>query len=119
MPHAVFGHPQIAAVGATEQELREAGVKYLTKVQAYGDVAYGWALNDDAHFVKLISDERAEHLLGAHIIGPQASTLLQPLVQAMSFGLGIREMARGQYWIHPALTEVIENALLGLVEQAG
>ncbi len=119
VPHAVFGHPQIAAVGATEQELREAGVKYLTKVQAYGDVAYGWALNDDAHFVKLISDERAEHLLGAHIIGPQASTLLQPLVQAMSFGLGIREMARGQYWIHPALTEVIENALLGLVEQAG
>ena len=37
----------------------------------------------------------------------------------MSFGLGIEEMARGQYWIHPALTEVVENALLGLVEQAG
>ncbi|WP_420174192.1 mycothione reductase [Luteococcus sp. OSA5] len=117
VPHAIFTDPQIAAVGATEQELREQGVEYLAKVQQYGDVAYGWAMEDQQHFVKLLSDPQAEKLLGAHIIGPQASTLLQPLVQAMSFGLGIEEMARGQYWIHPALTEVIENALLGLVEQ--
>ena len=40
--------------------------------------------------------------------------MIQPLIQAMSFGLGAREMARGQYWIHPALPEVVENALLGL-----
>ncbi|MEL4503739.1 mycothione reductase [Luteococcus sp. H138] len=118
IPHAIFTHPQIAAVGATEDELRQAGTPYLAKVQAYGDVAYGWALEDQEHFVKLLSDDKAEHLLGAHIIGPQASTLIQPIVQAMSFGVGIEEMARGQYWIHPALTEVVENALLGLVEQA-
>lgn len=118
IPHAIFTDPQIASVGATEQQLRQAGARYLVTVQDYGDVAYGWALEDQDHCVKLISDERAERLLGAHIIGPQAATLLQPLVQAMSFGLGIQEMARGQYWIHPALTEVVENALLGLVEQA-
>jgi mycothione reductase len=53
-------------------------------------------------------------LLGAHIIGPQAPTLLQPLIQAMSFGLDARSMARGQYWIHPAMPELIENALLNL-----
>ena len=47
-------------------------------------------------------------------MGEQASTLIQPLIQAMSFGLGVRDMARGQYWIHPALTEVVENALLAL-----
>ncbi len=47
-------------------------------------------------------------------MGEQAATLIQPLVQAMSFGLDAREMARGQYWIHPALTEVVENALLAL-----
>ncbi|GAB2493984.1 mycothione reductase [Luteococcus sediminum] len=119
VPHAIFTDPQIASVGATEQELRQAGTPYLSKVQAYGDVAYGWAMEDQHHFVKLLSDPEAKQLLGAHVIGPQASTLLQPLVQAMSFGLGIEEMARGQYWIHPALTEVVENALLGLVEQAG
>ena len=47
-------------------------------------------------------------------MGPQASTLIQPLVQAMSFGQTVHDVARGQYWIHPALTEVVENALLGL-----
>ena len=47
-------------------------------------------------------------------MGEQAATLIQPLIQAMSFGLGVHEMARGQYWIHPALTEVVENALLKL-----
>ena len=57
---------------------------------------------------------RTKKLLGAHILGPQASTLIQPLIQAMSFGLDVPSMARGQYWIHPALTEVVENALLGL-----
>jgi mycothione reductase len=40
--------------------------------------------------------------------------MIQPLIQAMSFGLGVREMARGQYWIHPAMIEVVENALLAL-----
>jgi mycothione reductase len=47
-------------------------------------------------------------------MGPQASTLIQPVIQAMSFGLGAKEMASGQYWIHPGLPEVVENALLGL-----
>ena len=53
-------------------------------------------------------------ILGAHIMGHQASSLIQPLVQAMNFDLPAQDMARGQYWIHPALPEVVENALLGL-----
>jgi mycothione reductase len=47
-------------------------------------------------------------------MGPEASIVIQPLIQALSFGLGAHEMATGQYWIHPALPEVVENALLGL-----
>jgi mycothione reductase len=47
-------------------------------------------------------------------MGPQSSVLIQPLIQAMSFGLPVRDMAHGQYWIHPALSEVVENALLKL-----
>jgi mycothione reductase len=47
-------------------------------------------------------------------MGPQASNLIQPLIQGMSFGQTAHEVARGQYWIHPALGEVVENALLGL-----
>ena len=60
------------------------------------------------------SETATGRLLGAHIMGHQASSIIQPLIQAMSFGLPTPQMARGQYWIHPALPEVVENALLDL-----
>ncbi|NYI71520.1 mycothione reductase [Naumannella cuiyingiana] len=114
IPHAIFTDPQIASVGLTEQDAVGGGVPHVIAIQDYGAVAYGWALEDTDHLVKLIADPDGGQLLGCHIMGPQASTLIQPLVQAMTFGLPAREMARGQYWIHPALTEVVENALLAL-----
>ena len=114
VPHAVFSDPQIAAVGATEQQLKAEGRPYVVAVQDYASVAYGWAMEDTGHFVKLLADKTTKRLLGAHIIGPEASVLIQPLIQAMSFGLDVPSMARGQYWIHPSLAEVVENALLGL-----
>ncbi|MPZ84240.1 MAG: mycothione reductase [Actinophytocola sp.] len=114
VPHAVFTAPQVASVGLTEQEARTRGVRYVTSTQDYGGIAYGWAMEDTTGFAKLLADPTTGQLLGAHIIGPQASTLIQPLIQAMSFGLDARSMARGQYWIHPAMPELIENALLSL-----
>ncbi|MGO1973028.1 MAG: mycothione reductase [Propionibacteriaceae bacterium] len=114
VPHAVFSEPQVASVGLTEQEAEERGLSYVTAVQEYGTVAYGWAMEDTRHFAKLLADPATGRLLGAHIIGYQASLLIQPLIQAMSFGLSAPEMARGQYWIHPALPELVENALLAL-----
>ncbi|GAY07913.1 mycothione reductase [Pseudonocardia sp. N23] len=114
VPSAVFTEPQLAGVGLTETECRAAGLDYVTKVQAFGDVAYGWAMEDTTGLCKLIAERGTGRLLGAHIMGPQASTLIQPLIQAMTFGLDARTMATGQYWIHPALPEVVENALLGL-----
>ncbi len=116
VPHAVFSNPQVACVGATEEQLRAWGTRYVVSRQRYADVAYGWALEDETHYVKLLADPGTWHLLGAHIIGPQAPTLIQPLIQAMSFGQRVDELARGQYWIHPALPEVVENALLGLLD---
>ncbi|MDR1710955.1 MAG: mycothione reductase [Propionibacteriaceae bacterium] len=106
VPRAVFSGPEVAWVGATEQELR--GQPYAATVREYSSVAYGWALEDTDHFVKLLTDKGI--LLGAHIVGPQAATLLQPLIGAM--GRNAHDVARGQYWIHPALAEVVENALL-------
>ena len=87
---------------------------FRSQIQDYGDVAYGWAMEDTTGIVKLIAERGSGCLLGAHIMGHQASSIIQPLIQAMSFGLTAAEMARGQYWIHPALPEVVENALLGL-----
>ncbi|WP_028708833.1 mycothione reductase [Propionicicella superfundia] len=114
VPHAVFSGPCVASVGLTEREAAEQGLRYSTFTQRYADVAYGWAMEDDGHVVKLVADRGTGMLLGAHILGPQASVLIQPLIQAMSTGLDARTMARGQYWIHPSLSEVVENALLGL-----
>jgi mycothione reductase len=113
VPSAVFTHPQVASVGAREQDLREAGTAYVAKVQGYGDVAFGWAMEDTTGFAKVLAAPDGT-LLGAHFLGPQASSLIQVLVQAMVFGQKAQEVATGQYWIHPALPELIENALLGL-----
>ncbi|GAB88825.1 mycothione reductase [Gordonia rhizosphera] len=114
VPAAVFTHPQIACVGLTEEEALERGLDITVKIQDYGDVAYGWAMEDTTGFCKLIAERRSGRLLGCHILGPQAPTVIQPVIQAMSFGLDARAMARGQFWIHPAMPEVLENALLGL-----
>lgn len=113
IPYAVFCDPQLASVGVTEQELRASRTPYLVGVQRYADVAYGWAMEDlGVHVAKVLVDPDTLQLLGCHILGPHASTLIQPAIQARATGLDARTMARGQYWIHPALSEVLENALL-------
>ncbi|QHN26160.1 mycothione reductase [Gordonia pseudamarae] len=114
VPGAVFTDPQVASVGLTESQARAAGHDITVKVQNYGDVAYGWAMEDTTGLCKVIAERGTGRILGCHILGPQASTVIQPVIQAMSFGLDARRMARGQYWIHPAMPEVLENALLGL-----
>ncbi|HYN67638.1 MAG TPA: mycothione reductase [Ornithinibacter sp.] len=113
IPHAVFGHPQVAAFGPTAAELDAAGTPYVTATQSVGDIAYGWALEDTTGLLTVHADHDGR-ILAAHAIGPHASTVIQPLVQAASFGQRAHDVARGQYWIHPALAEVVENALLGL-----
>lgn len=114
VPAAIFTHPQIATVGMTESQAREHGHNVTTKVQGYGDVAYGWAMEDTTGICKLIADKDTGRLLGAHYMGPQASTLIQQMITVLAFDLDVRQFAAKQYWIHPALPEVTENALLGL-----
>ena len=114
VPAAVFSRPQIATVGETEEELRNREAAFVSHTHFYGATAYGWALNDETSFVKVLAEAHSHQILGAHIMGPEASMIIQPLIQAMSFGQRTEDVAQHQYWIHPALTEVVENALLGL-----
>ena len=114
VPHAVFSDPQVASVGLTEQEARRLGIDHTTAVREYADTAYGWALEDTTSFVKVIADPHTRTLLGAHIIGPQAAVLLQPLLQAMMLGHTVDQLAHHVLYVHPALTEVLEQALLEL-----
>ena len=114
VPHAVFGDPQVAAVGLTEAEARASGRDVLVGARPYSATAYGWALEDTTSFLKVIVDARDRTILGAHVIGPDAALLLQPLLQAMMLGQTADQVARDVLYIHPALTEVVEQALLEL-----
>jgi mycothione reductase len=115
-PHAVFGSPQIGAVGLTESQAVALDRPVSVISHAYIGAAYGWALEDTSGFCKLIGDPATRTLLGAHVIGYQASLLVQLLVQGMHLGSTVDEIAIGQVWIHPALSEVVEQALLKLID---
>ncbi len=114
VPHAVFANPQVAAAGLTEREARAAGLDITVATRYYRDTAYGWAMEDTTSFCKLVAETSTRRLLGAHIIGPHAPTLLQQLVQAMRFGISARDLLSNQMWTHPAMPEVIEQALIEL-----
>lgn len=117
VPAAVFSNPQIAFVGCTEEKAKDRGCDFVVGRRDYAGTAYGWALADETSFAKVLVDRSSGLILGAHIIGPQAAALIQPLIQAIQFDQTAEQLARAQYWIHPALTEVVENALLDALEQ--
>ncbi|MDF2824979.1 MAG: pyruvate/2-oxoglutarate dehydrogenase complex, dihydrolipoamide dehydrogenase component, partial [Mycobacterium sp.] len=114
IPSAVFTTPQMASVGITEEQAREDHPGYLVSSFPYDEVAYGWALQETSGRCKVIADGETGQILGAHIIGSQAATLIQTFVIAMEFGLDAHSLATRPYWPHPALTEVVQNALLNL-----
>ena len=108
MPFAVFASPEVAGVGATEADLDG---DYAVRTYEYGDTARGDAMHADG-FVKVIIDLEGE-ILGCHIIGPEASNLIQEVVVAMTAGSGtVRDIREGIH-IHPALSEVVQRAFSG------
>ena len=114
LPHAVFSNPQVASVGFTEEQLLDTGVEYVSAVEEYSDVAYGWAMEEKFGMCKIIADPHSGLILGAHILGPQASTLIHQLIQGIKFEQTVSELATDFLYVHPALSEIIENALIKL-----
>ncbi len=116
VPSAVFSSPQVATVGLTEQDAEQQGRTFRVGRRDYAGTAYGWAMVDETGFAKVLVDDVTGLIIGAHVIGPQASSIIQPLVQAMQFDQRADDVARQVFYIHPALTEVIENALLDALD---
>jgi mycothione reductase len=116
VPSAVFSNPQVATVGLTEQNAEKQGRRFRVGQRDYAGTAYGWAMVDETGFAKVLVDEETGLIIGAHVIGPQASSIIQPLVQAMQFDQRAEDVARQVFYIHPALTEVVENALLDALD---
>jgi mycothione reductase len=113
VPHAVFTYPEAAGVGMKESEAVEKYGKdgVLIGFYKYEDTAKGEAMAAKGYFVKVIMEKEGEKILGAHLVGPYASMLIQELVNAMYSGdQGPGDLRRAMY-IHPALNEVVQRAL--------
>ena len=117
MPYAVFASPEVAGVGAREEELRTADREFATNVHRYEETARGDAMKAEG-FVKVLIDLDGE-ILGCHIIGPDASTLIQEVVVAMKSGSGTVQDIRESVHIHPALPEVVQRAFSGQFSRGG
>ena len=117
MPFAVFASPEVAGVGAREEALRAEGREYATNTYRYEDTARGGAMQAEG-FVKVIVDLEGA-ILGCHIIGPDAATLIQEVVVAMKAGSGTVRDIRESVHIHPALPEVVQRAFSGQFTRGG
>jgi len=111
IPSVVYTWPEVAAVGKTEEELKAAGVAY--KVGKFPFTANGRAraMGDTDGFVKILSDKATDRLLGAHILGPDAGTLIAELTTAIEFGASAEDVARICH-AHPTLSEAVKEAAL-------
>lgn len=109
VPHAVFTYPQIGSVGLLESEAKK-NHQISVGIGKYSDTAKGYSMAEEDGFVKVIVDAKTNKILGAHIIGPEASVLVQQIVYLMNAGdEDYSPLVRAQT-IHPALSEVIIQA---------
>ena len=109
MPHAIFSSPQVASVGLTEQEAMRMDVPYAVASYDYANTAYGSSIEDRDGFVKVLAHPESREILGCHIIGTDASILIQEVSNAMRMGLPTDAITQSIY-VHPALPEVVQRA---------
>jgi mycothione reductase len=114
-PHAIFSYPQAASVGLTEIQAQKDH-NILVGIARYSDTARGEAMQEDKGFAKAIVDKENGKILGFHIIGPEAPSLIQEVINAMVSGGNLHEINAGMH-IHPAMPELIERVFANLEER--
>ena len=117
IPGVIYTWPEVASVGQTEEELKAAGIAY--NVGKFPFLANGRAraMGSTEGFVKILSDKATDRLLGAHILGPDAGTLIAELALAMEFGASAEDVARTCH-AHPSLNEAVKEAALAVAGRA-
>jgi dihydrolipoamide dehydrogenase len=113
IPSVVYTWPEVASVGRSEEELKQAGVAY--KAGKFPFLANGRAraMNATDGFVKILADAKTDRVLGVHIIGAEAGTIIAECVLAMEFGASAEDIARTCH-AHPTLNEVVKEAALAV-----
>ena len=117
IPSIVYTAPEIAAVGKSEEELNAAGIPYRTGKFPYRANGRARAMNETEGFVKILAHAETDRLLGAHILGAEAGTLIAELAVAMEFGATAEDIARTCH-AHPTLSEIIREAALAVDNRA-
>lgn len=113
IPSVVYTHPEVAAVGKTEQQLKADGVAFKSGVFPFAASGRALAANDSDGMVKIIADEETDRILGCHIVGPSAADLVQQVVIAMEFGSSAEDLALTVFG-HPTLSEAVHEAALAV-----
>jgi len=117
VPAVVFTHPEIAAVGKTEEQLVAAGAAFKKGVFPFRANGRARTINDTAGKVKVLADAATDRVLGVHIIGPSAGDLIGEAAAAMNFGATAEDIARVCH-AHPTLPEALKEAALAVHGQA-
>ncbi len=117
VPSIIYTHPEVAAVGRTEQELKADGVDYKAGVFPFAASGRALAANDSDGMVKILADAGTDRILGAHIVGPSAADLTQQVVIAMEFGSSAEDLALMVFG-HPTLSEAVHEAALAVDDHA-
>lgn len=113
IPGVVYTAPEVASVGKTEEQLKEAGVAYSVGKFPFLANSRGRAIGQTDGFVKILADAKTDRVLGAHIIGPDAGTLIAEIVSVMEFGGAAEDVARTCH-AHPSLNEAVKEAALAV-----
>ncbi len=113
IPGVVYTHPEIASVGKTEEQLKEAGVDYRVGKFPFSANGRAKALAQTDGQVKILADAGTDRILGAHVIGPRAGDLIAELAVAVEFGASSEDVARSSH-AHPTLAEVVKEAALAV-----
>lgn len=113
IPNVIYTHPEVAAVGQTEEQVKAAGISYKVGMFPFAASGRALAANDTAGLVKLIACEKTDRLLGGHIVGPSAADLIQQLAIAMEFGATAEDLSLTVFG-HPTLSEAVHEAALAV-----
>jgi dihydrolipoamide dehydrogenase len=117
IPNVVYTFPEIASVGKSEEELKAAGVTYIVGKFPFTANARARANLATEGFVKILADAKTDRVLGVHILGPDAETMIAEAAIAMEFGASSEDIARTCH-AHPTLSEAMKEAALAVAKRA-
>ncbi len=117
IPGVIYTTPEVAAIGKTEEQLKDAKIKYKVGKFSFMANSRAKAIDDAEGFVKILADEKTDKVLGAHIIGPHAGELIAEIGVAMEFGASSEDIARTCH-AHPTFSEAVKEAALSVDKRA-